>query len=165
MRSRRSGSSKASTVKSVTLTAIGSAADLPQDPAASAAVTITAPAELAPDPTITTITTPLAVSSLPDIPAASPTLSPGGNAAALFPALRPSPTASQAAKESTRPVADTSALPEGSPVVGAQLVGLAALALAFILAVTRLSIRRRPVHAQAPADPSAKSPDKSPDED
>ena len=39
-------------------------------------------------------------------------------------------------------VADTSALPEGAPVVNAQLAGLAALALAFVLTVTRLSIRR-----------------------
>jgi hypothetical protein len=39
-------------------------------------------------------------------------------------------------------VADTSALPEGASVVNAQLAGLAALALAFVLAVTRLSIRR-----------------------
>jgi len=54
---------------------------------------------------------------------------------------------SQAAQEPQRartsPVADTSALPQGTTVVGAQLAGLAALALGFVLAVTRLTIRRR----------------------
>ena len=85
--------------------------------------------------------------SLPSVPAPNPTLSPGGNAAGLFPTLHPKPTTSTvppAQKPSTRAVANTSALPEGAPVAGAQLAGLAALALAFVLAVTRLSIRRRP---------------------
>jgi hypothetical protein len=35
-------------------------------------------------------------------------------------------------------------LPLGTPVVTAQVVGLIALALAFMLAVTRLSLRKRP---------------------
>jgi hypothetical protein len=61
-------------------------------------------------------------------------------------------------KASTRPVADTSALPEGAPVIGAQLAGLAALALAFVLAVTRLTIRRRPVPANATTDAAAATP-------
>jgi hypothetical protein len=46
-------------------------------------------------------------------------------------------------------MANTSALPEGAPVVGAQLAGLVALALAFVVAVTRLSIRRRPALAES----------------
>jgi hypothetical protein len=46
-------------------------------------------------------------------------------------------------------VADESALPEGTSVIGAQLVGLGALAVAFLLAVTRLSIRKRPAPAGA----------------
>ena len=122
---------------------------------------MTAPAKTAPDPTVTETIAPLSVSSLPEISTASPTLSPGGNAAALFPTLNPSPSGSPAVRESTRPVADTSsALAEGSPVVGAQLVGLGALALAFVLAVTRLSVRRRPV----PPTP-ASSPDETPDKD
>jgi hypothetical protein len=98
--------------------------------------------------------------SPPSVPAASPTLSPGGNAAGLFPTLHPKPTTSTvppAQKASTRPVANTSALPEGAPIAGAQLAGLAALALAFVLAVTRLSIRRRPAQSTSAADtPEAK---------
>jgi hypothetical protein len=112
-----------------------------------------------------TVTSPLPVGSLPGVPPGfppsippgvppgvppvSPTLSPGGNAAGLFPTLHPKPSQSpsstqQAKPPRTRSVANTSALPEGAPVVGAQLAGLVALALAFILAVTRMSIRRRP---------------------
>jgi hypothetical protein len=93
------------------------------------------------------VTSPLPVGSLPSIPNVSPTLSPGRNAADLFPTLDPTPTtglARSTQKARTRPVADTSALSEGAPVLGAQLAGLAALALAFVLAVTRLTIRRRP---------------------
>ena len=167
----------ASTVKSVNLTVTGSSAHLAKALKASAAVAITAPPSSvgappnpvtdpplpvgdppAPDP----ITSPLPVGSLPGIPAASPTLSSGGNAAGLFPTLDPAPTTGHspsASKARTRPVADTSALPQGATVVDAQLAGLAALALAFVLAVTRLSIRRRPA-ATPPATgtPAAGTP-------
>lgn len=120
-----------------------------------------------------TVTSPLPVGSLPGIPPGippgappgvppvSPTLSPGGNAAGLFPTLHPkqSPSSTQRPKHPrSRPVANTSALPEGAPVVGAQLVGLAALALAFILAVARMSIRRRPTAAPPGEDTSAAAP-------
>jgi hypothetical protein len=163
----------ASAVKSVRLTVTGSTAHLTKAAKASAAVSITAPppATAAPppsgggaagnpanDPPVPdTVTSPLPVGSLPGIPAVSPTLSPGGNASDLFPTLDPTPNASpaqSAPKARTRPVAETSALPEGAPVVGAQLAGLAALALAFVLAVTRLSIRRRPA-ATPPAKDAA----------
>jgi hypothetical protein len=106
------------------------------------------------------VTSPLPVGSLPRIPNVSPTLSPGRNAAALFPTLDPTPTAGLAQstqKARTRPVADTSALSEGAPVLGAQLAGLAALALAFVLAVTRLTIRRRPTPSKA--TPSKATPE------
>jgi hypothetical protein len=167
----------ASSVKSVSLTVIGSTAHLAKDLKAAASVSITTPPpataggnnppeQLPPDqfppdqfppdqlPPVTG-TSPLPVGSLPNIPAVSPTLAPGGNASNLFPTLSPKPGASSAPpaqKAHTRPVAETSALPEGAPVVGAQLAGLAALALAFVLAVTRLSIRRRP--ASTPPTPT-----------
>jgi len=53
----------------------------------------------------------------------------------------------------TRPVANTSALPGGTPIVGAQVAGLSALALAFVLAVTRLSIRRPGAKPDSAANP------------
>lgn len=53
------------------------------------------------------------------------------------------------------PIANTAALPEGAPIIGAQVAGLLALALAFVLAVTRLSIRRRPAaKPDSAADPA-----------
>ncbi len=74
----------------------------------------------------------------------SPTLSPGGNAGKPVPHA-PAVTGFERAKNvKGRPVADSTALPEGASVLGASLIGLAALALAFVLAVTRFSIRRRP---------------------
>jgi hypothetical protein len=72
-----------------------------------------------------------------------------GNAAGLFPAIVPSGPATtspppgshaQGARHEAGPVADSSAL--GS-VLTAQLAGLIALALAIILAVTRLSLTKR----------------------
>jgi hypothetical protein len=173
----------ASTVKSVSLTVTGSTAHLTKAAKASATVAITAPppATAAPPPSSgaaagnpagnppfpDTVTSPLPVGSLPGIPAVSPTLSPGGNASDLFPTLDPTPAAGAGAgagqsapKARTRPVANTSALPEGAPVIGAQLAGLAALALAFVLAVTRLSIRRRPATTAPAKDASATPPGK-----
>jgi hypothetical protein len=158
----------ASTVKSVRLIVIGSAANLTKDPKAAAAVAITkpAPSKTTPTPTTTPTTSPLPVGSLPAVATINPTtgasLSPGGNAAGLFPTLKPSPSASSSPGSGTplnakaRQAADTSALPESAPVVGAQLAGLAALLVAFVLAVTRFSIRRRP--APATAAPAGASP-------
>ena len=93
---------------------------------------------------------------------ADPSLSPAaaGNAANLFPTLdpQPSPNAPSAPnKTRARPVANTSALPESGPVIGAQVVGLSALALAFVLAVTRVSIRRR--RPATKADKTGNQPD------
>jgi hypothetical protein len=112
----------------------------------------------APQPPMTVIS-PLPVGSLPGLPsvglppaglppAGLPPLAPGttqsqaGSAAGLFPTVNPSPMPSFPSVGGARRVADTSALPAGASVVNAQLAGLAALALAFVLAVTRLSIRR-----------------------
>jgi hypothetical protein len=164
----------ASTVKSVRLTVIGSAANLTKDPKAATSVTITKPAsaKAATTPAATPTTSPLPVGSLPAVVAGNPTtgasLSPGGNASDLFPTLKPSPSPSPGSHASpsspanakARQAADTSALPESAPVVGAQLAGLAALLVAFVLAVTRFSIRRRPAPAAAgaagasPAEPA-----------
>ena len=121
---------------------------------------------LANEPAPVTVTSPLPVGSLPGIPAVSPTVSPGGNAASLFPKLNPAPSKGlpQSSKKAhTRPVADTSALPEGDAVINAQLAGLAALAVAFVLAVTRLTIRRRPTPAKATTGTGQTPPPKQPE--
>ena len=121
-----------------------------------------------PNPSTSPITTtsPLPVGNLPGITSAttpSSTLSPGGNAGNLFPTLDPSSGSSTPNSVKGRPVADTTALPEGASVLGASLIGLLALALAFVLAVTRFSIRRRPAPsapgaAATPGDAKAQDP-------
>jgi hypothetical protein len=161
----------ATTVNSVRLTVIGSAASLPKDPKASVSLAISGSVSVTPP---TPSTSPLPVGTLPGVTAVNPTtgasLSPGGNASGLFPTLTPSTSPSPSSNSSSgsalntkaRQAADTAALPEGAPVIGAQLAGLAALLVAFVLAVTRFSIRRRPAPAtaataaaaQAPANPS-----------
>jgi len=154
-------------VQSVRLTVIGSAASLPKDPKASVSLAIKGSVSVTPP---TPSTSPLPVGSLPGVPAVNPTtgasLSPGGNAAGLFPTLTPStspgPSSSSssgaASNTKARQAADTSALPEGAPLIDAQLAGLAALLVAFVLAVTRFSIRRRPAPATATADAAAPDP-------
>jgi hypothetical protein len=148
-------------VTSVQLKVTGSAAHLPTQPRAAVAISVTAASasgSSVPNPG----STPLPVGNLPFLngstgangsAGSSSTLSPGGNAGGLFPTLNPSspqPGPSKSGQRaSARTVANTSALPLGAPVVGAQLIGLAVLALAFVLAVTRLSIRRRPAAAAA----------------
>jgi hypothetical protein len=159
----------ASAVKSVRLTVIGSAASLPKDPKAYATVAVNGSVAVTQP---TPATSPLPVGSLPGVstinPSTGATLSPGGNASGLFPTLKPSPGASSTSSSGTkaalnakaRQAADTSALPEGASVVGAQLAGLAALLVAFVLAVTRFSIRRRP--APAAAAPATAAPTAEP---
>jgi len=99
------------------------------------------------------ITSQLPVGSLPTIGTGSTSsVSPGGNAAGLFPTINssavPNPSPGQNSNGTrARPVANTQALPIGTPVVDAQLAGLAALGVAFLLAVTRLSVRKRPATA------------------
>jgi hypothetical protein len=131
----------ATTVQAVSLTVTGSAANLSMDPAASASVAVLAPgspagASLSPLPSIAT-----SGFAFP-----TPTMSPGGNAAGLFPTVAPS---SQAGEES--PVANVSALHSGSSPLGSEIAegaGLAALGVATLLALTRVSLRRpAPRHA------------------
>jgi len=157
----------ATTVTSVRLTAAASATGLTTDPQASATVSVTAASPAAtnsnsadPNAPGSTDVSPLTAGNLPYLPSASPVLSPGGNAAGLFPTLTPStdpPTATQDPQQ-TQPVANTSALPQEGPVIGAQLAGLAVLALAFLFAVARLSFRKRSAPAQSgPASPGKPS--------
>jgi hypothetical protein len=145
----------AATVTSVSLKATGIAANLHTDPAAAAAMTILAP----PTPVAASVTLP--ADTLPEFTptAGNSTLSPGGNASGLFPTVAPqsqTPAPRSAGTADARQVANTSALPAGSSTLGAQVAGLAALALAGVFALTRISIRR-PGSAAA-ADTAAAGP-------
>ena len=157
----------ATAVTSVRLTTTASAAGLSTDPSAAVAVPVGSgtatgtPASSTSGSGTGTSTgagssstvSPLPVGSLPTIGSGTATssISPGGNAAGLFPTINPSavPAPAPGQGESARPVANTEALPIGTPVIDAQLLGLGALGVAFLLAVTRLSVRRRPAAATA----------------
>jgi len=71
-----------------------------------------------------------------------------GNAANLFPRISPSASPSPPAgangpkTANAAPPAKLALLPLGMPVMTAQVIGLLALGLAFLLALTRLSLRR-----------------------
>ena len=138
------------TVSSVSLTAKGSATGLTTAPVASAPVTVTATGTGAGAgagaPPVGGATLPVGVGTLPaGLTTPDPTLSPGGSVAGMLPTLSPSvPQASGTGGTAggTRQVASTSTLPSGSSHVGVELIGLVALAAAFVLAVTRVSIRR-----------------------
>jgi hypothetical protein len=88
------------------------------------------------------------LSTIPPLGVAAPTprVSPGGSAAGLFPVVAPgSPQA-----EGVRPVANVSALSGGTPIGSeiAEGAGLAALGVAMVLAIARVSFRRpAPRHA------------------
>jgi hypothetical protein len=89
---------------------------------------------------------------LPDLNGVSSSLIGAGNAAGLFPAISPAAAATTTgpapspgvhaagAKQSAESVAYSSTL---APVLTAQVAGLIALALALMLTVTRLSLRKR----------------------
>jgi hypothetical protein len=143
----------AADVTAVRLTATGTATGLRTDPAASASIAVIAP------PVPVGATAPLPVATLPGISAPDPTLSPGGDASRLFPALSPgtSPSPGQSQAEAVRQAANTTLLPGPANPAGAEVAGLAALALAFILAVTRVTVRR-PAPAAGVAPGTASSP-------
>ena len=87
------------------------------------------------------------------------TVSPGGSAASLFPTLAPTVAAGRRSRAGgSTQVASTSALPSGDTHVGVELAGLVALAAAFVLAVTRVSIRRPPGAGQGGAKGTAPLP-------
>ena len=147
----------ATAVSSVSLTATASAANLRTDPEASASITIL------PSPALAGITTSLTPGVVAGVSAPNLTLSPGGNASGLFPTL--APQSPQTEPGSIRQLADTSAPAKGTFPLGAQAAGLAVLALAFVVAITRVSVRRPappPVGAVAAAAPPPGTPTNSP---
>jgi hypothetical protein len=136
------------TITAVSLMVTGSAANLTTDPAASASMLVLAPAS-----PVAASLSPVSTIAPPGVAAPTATVSPGGSAANLFPSV--SPGSPQAQGE--RPVANVSGLsgtPLGSEI--AEIAGLAALGLAMVLAVARVSFRRpAPRHA---ADSGAAPP-------
>jgi hypothetical protein len=88
------------------------------------------------------------IGQLPGLNDAASSLIGVGNASGLFPQIspstspRPAPGANGGRNALADPPSKLSLLPLGMPVVTAQLIGLLALGVAFLLALTRLSLRR-----------------------
>jgi hypothetical protein len=90
----------------------------------------------------------LPLGPIPNLNGISSQLIGAGNAAGLFPAINPSATpspspGSPAADGQRRPAPDSSAIAFVKPGLTGQVAGLIALAVAVMLTVTRLSLRKR----------------------
>jgi hypothetical protein len=147
-------------VTSATLTATASAASVKPAPAAAVAVAVTAASSASTTPSVAAARN--ANLPLGDFPSSlngtGSYTSNGGNASGLFPTIDPSAAPSPASANQPKrdpqaeTAADASTLPLGMPVVDAQIAGMVALAIALGLAVTRLSVRRRPLPEQTHKD-------------
>ncbi|MGH3232240.1 MAG: hypothetical protein ACRDOH_03090 [Streptosporangiaceae bacterium] len=95
--------------------------------------------------------TTLPLGPIPNLNGISSSLIGPGNASGLFPAIIPSATPNsspgsqpqQADQRNAEPASNSSALGLGKPGLTGQVAGLIALALAIMLTVTRLSLRKR----------------------
>jgi hypothetical protein len=90
----------------------------------------------------------LPLGPIPNLNGAYSQLIEPGNAAGLFPAINPSATpspspGSPAPASQRRPAPDSSAIAFVKPGLTGQVAGLIALAVAVMLTVTRLSLRKR----------------------
>lgn len=145
--------SSATRVKSVKLTATASIATVQNwkapTVAETTAVTSTSARSRKP-PLLSPLPLPaLPLGPIPDLNGVGSTLIQAGNATQLFPIITPSPVPSgtraahpRPTKPRTRPASDSRALSPGSPLLPARVAGLILLALAIVLAMTRLSLRR-----------------------
>jgi hypothetical protein len=146
----------ATSVTSVKLTAtagiVTSATWTPPSAAETVAVTSATSASASPtasSPAASPGTT-LPLGPVPDLNNVASSLIGAGNASGLFPAISPSATPSpspeihaQGGKRNAKPVSDSSALAFVQPGLTGQVAGLIALAVAVMLTVTRLSLRKR----------------------
>jgi hypothetical protein len=154
--------SSATSVTSVMLTATASIATSAKWTPPSAAETVAVTAASTPatpaakssagSPPATTL--PLGpipdLNSIPNLNSISSSLIGAGNAAGLFPAIIPSTTPGSspgiqpsAGQRTAEPISESSALGFGKPGLTGQVAGLIALAVAIMLTVTRLSLRKR----------------------
>ena len=147
---------RASTVTSVQLTATASIVTSAKwtPPSAAETVAVTSAAAPASPPAASSASaapeTTLPLGPIPNLNGVSSSLIGPGNASGLFPAINPAATPSAApgihalgGKRNAKPVANSSALAFGQPGLTGQVAGLIALAVAVMLTVTRLSLRKR----------------------
>jgi hypothetical protein len=149
----------ATSVTSVKLTATASVVTTedwtPPSAAETVAVTATPAASASPTKSPASSSPPgvspggaLPLGPIPNLNGVASQLIEAGNAAGLFPAINPSATpspspGSPAPDGQRRPVPDSSAIAFVEPGLTGQVAGLIALAVAVMLTVTRLSLRKR----------------------
>lgn len=141
----------ATSVTSVRLTAVASASNVVARPQAAVTIAITAAGTTAVPAQVTPIggvgASPQPVGYLPFLKGSGATLSPGGDASGLFPALSPGAGPSAQDPRAGSPVAASFPLSSGESVMDAQIAGLGVLTLAIALALLGLFFRKRPVKA------------------
>ena len=147
--------SGATSVTSVKLTATASIVTSVKwnPPSAAETVAVTAAASASPAKSSAGGSSPettLPLGPIPNLNGVSSSIIAAGNASSFFPAISPSATPNsspgiqpQGDKRNAEPVSDSSALGFGKPGLTGQVAGLIALALAIMLTVTRLSLRKR----------------------
>jgi hypothetical protein len=142
------GSDAASVRLTATASVVTQATWTPPSAAVTVAVTA-APASAASSPAATPGTT-LPLGPIPALNNVSSSYIGAGNATGLFPSISPSATPSPtpearapSSQPSAQPAAVSSTLGFGRPGLSGQVAGLIALAVAILLTVTRLSLRRR----------------------
>jgi hypothetical protein len=147
--------SDATTVTAVKLTATASVVTSVKwtPPSAAETVAVTAAASASPAKSSASGSSPettLPLGPIPNLNGVSSSLIGAGDASSLFPAIVPSATPNsspgfqpQGGKQNAEPVSDSTALGFAKPGLAGQVAGLIALALAIVLTVTRLSLRRR----------------------
>jgi hypothetical protein len=144
----------ASSVTSVTLTATASVAATgtwtPPSAAETVAVTAASASPAGASPPGVSPGANLPLGPIPNLNGISSQLIGAGNASGLFPAISPSDTPSPAPGSQApagaakgRPAPSSAAIAFIQPGLTGQVVGLIALAVAVLLTVTRLSLRRR----------------------
>ena len=145
----------ASSVTSVKLTATASITTSAKwtPPAASVAVAVTAATAASPSGSSSATIPPAAagaslpVGPVPNLNSVSSSLIGAGNASGLFPAISPgatpSPSPGNGSRRAAAPDPGSSAIAFVQPGLTGQVAGLVALAVAILLTVTRLSLRRR----------------------
>jgi hypothetical protein len=142
---------KVTSVK-LTATALITTTEKWTPPSAAETVTVTAasasPTKSATSPAGVLPESTLPLGPIPNLNGVSSQLIGAGNASGLFPAINPSATPSPSPGGPTpssqrRPVSGSSAIAFVQPGLTGQVAGLIALAVAVLLTVTRLSLRKR----------------------
>jgi hypothetical protein len=150
LRAQITVASSATSVKRVKLVATASIATTQDWKAPTAAETIVvtpASTRSRKPPVLSPLPLPeLPLGPIPDLNGVGSTVIKAGNVTQLFPTITPSPvpsaTPAAPTKPRTRPVSDSRAPSPRSPLLPARLAGLILVALATVLAVTSLSLRR-----------------------